>query len=73
MSYSPEQRENHMAYVEKEMANYTQAQRAEVIQSLVYTWPTDDELKAAVEAKKAEIAKEATPEEMEQLLTNFRM
>lgn len=73
MSYKAEQHEKNIAYIEKEMKTYTQQQRNELLQQLNYTWPSDDEVKEQVIEKKKEIAKHATPEELDEVFKHLRV
>jgi hypothetical protein len=73
MSYTTEQREKNSAYIMQEMADYSHEERGQVIAEANRTWPDDAEIKTLVTNKKAQIAKEATPEEVDEVFKHVRV
>lgn len=73
MGYMQENYTRHREYVEKEMEGYSTEQQGDVVRQLANTWPNDDEVKKLIADKKAEIANEASPEEIAEAFKNLRI
>ncbi|MGY3052528.1 hypothetical protein ACVWYG_000718 [Pedobacter sp. UYEF25] len=72
MSYTKEQRQKNQELLDSEMKDYTQSERGVVKGEFNRTWPDDKQALKIINNHKAVIANEATPEEMEAVMDEYK-